>query len=96
MSIPTFAWSFTTLENRVATVTLKASKAGKAARLGSDFWKEMPSLFSWLASNDEVRVVVLRGEGEHFTSGLDLSSMQELAPLLMGQPGPKNAPRCTS
>jgi len=90
MTAPTFSWSHTSVENRVALVTLKATASGKANRMGPAFWKEMPALFSWLSSNDEVRAVVLRGEGEHFTSGLDLASMEELAPLLLGQPGAKD------
>jgi enoyl-CoA hydratase len=93
MTAPTFSWSHTSVEGRVALVTLKATSSGKANRMGPAFWKELPSLFSWLASNDEVRAVVLRGEGEHFSSGLDLASMEELAPLLMGQPGARDRTR---
>ncbi len=61
------------LEDHVATVVMRA--AGKASRMGPAFWSEMPEAFAWLDSTPEVRAVVLRGEGEHFSYGLDLATM---------------------
>ena len=61
------------LEDQVATVVMRA--AGKASRMGPAFWSEMPEAFAWLDSTPEVRAVVLRGEGEHFSYGLDLATM---------------------
>ena len=72
-----FPASFTTLaiavEDHVATVTMKA--IGKASRMGPAFWSDMPAAFAWLDAATEVRAVVLRGEGEHFSFGLDLATM---------------------
>jgi enoyl-CoA hydratase len=62
-----------TVEDHVATVVLRA--AGKASRMGPAFWAEMPEAFAWLDAAPEVRAVVLRGEGEHFSYGLDLATM---------------------
>jgi len=62
-----------TLKDHVATVTLRAT--GKASRMGPAFWKEMPDAFAWLDAEPDVRAVVLRGEGEHFSYGLDLATM---------------------
>jgi enoyl-CoA hydratase len=59
--------------DHVATVVLRAT--GKANRMGPAFWSEMPQVFAWLDAAPEVRAVVLRGEGEHFTYGLDLATM---------------------
>ncbi len=72
------------IEDHVATVTLRAAGAlGKANRMGPAFWREMPEAFAWLDASPDVRAVVLRGEGEHFTYGLDLATMAgELAPAL--------------
>ena len=70
-----------TVEDHVATVVLRAS--GKANRMGPAFWAEMPEAFAWLDAAPEVRAVVVRGEGEHFSYGLDLATMGgDLAPLV--------------
>jgi enoyl-CoA hydratase len=61
------------VEDHVATVVLRA--AGKANRMGPAFWAEMPEAFAWLDAAPEVRAVVVRGEGEHFSYGLDLATM---------------------
>jgi enoyl-CoA hydratase len=69
------------LEDHVATVVMRA--AGKASRMGPAFWAEMPEAFAWLDASPDVRAVVLRGEGEHFSYGLDLATMGgDLAPVL--------------
>jgi enoyl-CoA hydratase len=67
--------------DHVATVTLRAT--GKAPRMGGEFWKGMPELFAKLDADDAVRVVILRGEGEHFSFGLDLATMaSDIQPFL--------------
>jgi enoyl-CoA hydratase len=69
------------VEEHVATVTLRAK--GKANRMGPEFWREMPEAMAALDRDDAVRAIVLRGEGEHFSYGLDLATMGgELAPML--------------
>lgn len=73
MPIPDFSFCAVTIEAHVATVTLKAT--GKANRMGPEFWRGMPELFAWLDKADDVRAIVLRGEGEHFSYGLDLATM---------------------
>jgi enoyl-CoA hydratase len=51
--------------------------------MGPAFWGEMPAAFAHLDGDPEVRAIVLRGEGEHFTYGLDLATMGgDLAPVL--------------
>ena len=71
--IPAFTALGVTIEDHVATVVLRA--VGKANRMGPAFWAEMPQAFAWLDGEPEVRAVVLRGEGEHFSYGLDLATM---------------------
>ena len=68
------------VKSGIADVVLTAT--GKANRMGPDYWAQMPGLFSRLDAADDVRVVVLRGGGEHFSYGLDLIAMAgELAAL---------------
>lgn len=48
---------------------------GKGNAMGPDFWREMPELFAGLDRDEDVRAVIVRGEGDNFSYGLDLSSM---------------------
>jgi enoyl-CoA hydratase len=70
------------IDDHVATVTLRAS--GKASRMGPAFWREMPEAFAWLDAEPDVRAVLLRGEGEHFSYGLDLATMGGEIGSIMG------------
>ena len=75
-----------TTQHDVAIVTLAAT--GKANRMGPEFWEQLPLLFERLDGDDSIRVIVLRGAGEHFSYGLDLVAMgQELAPYLAPDAG---------
>lgn len=59
---------------------------GKGNAMGPDFWREMPELFAALDDDDEIRVVVVRGEGGQFSYGLDLAAMMgELGQHLGGE-----------
>jgi enoyl-CoA hydratase len=84
-SLPTMSgYDFTcaaaTVREGVAEVSLSAS--GKGNRMGPDYWAQMAPLFEQLDADDAVRVVLLSGQGEHFSYGLDLASMAgELAEL---------------
>lgn len=76
------------VDQHVAHVVLKAT--GKGSRMGPDYWQQMPVLFGRLDANEAVRAVVLSGEGDHFSFGLDLASMSaELAPVLQPDGGAK-------
>lgn len=70
---PAFSWATISVENHIADVVLTAT--GKASRMGPAFWNEMPALFQWLDANEDVRAVILRGQGEAFSHGLDLATM---------------------
>ena len=79
--IPALTALSISIDDHVATVTLRAS--GKASRMGPAFWREMPEAFAWLDAEPGVRAILLRGEGEHFSYGLDLATMGgELASVL--------------
>ncbi len=69
----------------VAEVVMKGP--GKGNALGPEFWAECPEVFARLSKDDSVRAIVLYGEGQHFTFGLDLKAMM---PILMPHLGPPN------
>lgn len=73
-----------TVTDHVAEVLMCAT--GKAPRMGPAFWNEFSQVFRAIDGDDSVRAVLLRGEGQHFSTGLDLVAMgAEVAPLV-GQP----------
>jgi enoyl-CoA hydratase len=72
------------VSDHIAEVTMRAT--GKAPRMGPSFWNEFSQVFRAIDADESVRVVLLRGEGQHFSTGLDLVAMgAEVAPLV-GQP----------
>ena len=48
---------------------------GKGNAMGPDFWREIPEVFARLDGDDEVRAIIIRGEGGNFSYGLDLAAM---------------------
>lgn len=59
---------------------------GKGNAMGPAFWRECPGVFEALDRDDDVRAVLVRAEGPHFTYGLDLPAMMgDLGPLLGGE-----------
>lgn len=67
----------------VAEITLRGP--GKGNALGPDVWRELPAVVEVLDADPEVRVLLLKGSGDHFTYGLDLKGMMpDLGPHLAG------------
>lgn len=68
-------------EDGIAEVILAGPGRGNA--MGPDFWRELPLAVDQLATDRKVRAVLVRGDGGHFSYGLDLPAMaSEIAPLL--------------
>jgi enoyl-CoA hydratase/carnithine racemase len=63
----------TELAGAVATVTL--NRPDKANAMSATLWQEVRAVMRWADETDAVRVVVLRGAGRHFTSGIDLAML---------------------
>src|SRR5882724_286450 len=61
------------ISDYIASVTMLGP--GKGNAMGPDFFRELPELFRRLDTDDDVRVVILRGSGDHFCFGLDLMAM---------------------
>lgn len=74
------------IDGHIAQVVL--NHPAKMNAMGPWFWDEMPNIFRQIDDNDDVRVVVIRGEGKAFSAGLDLVEMMPRLPL--GASGPDN------
>lgn len=62
---------------RVAWVTLNRPRYHNAQ--SRQLLEDLDAAFEQAVDDDEVRVVVLKGEGEHFSSGHDLGTPEEMA-----------------
>lgn len=65
------------LSERIATVTL--NRPEKANAMEEAMWHELRAAMRWADETPEVRCVVLRGAGKHFTSGIDLAMLAALS-----------------
>ena len=52
--------------------------------LDDHFFKELPRLLSTLDDNPSVRIVILKGSGNHFCSGIDLSFLSSFVGSQLG------------
>ncbi|WP_298358830.1 crotonase/enoyl-CoA hydratase family protein [Runella sp.] len=66
-----------TIENYVAQVIF--NRPERANALNQKAWDEMKAIFEELDENDEVRVIVLSGNGKHFCAGIDLELLMNVA-----------------
>ncbi|HZI05203.1 MAG TPA: crotonase/enoyl-CoA hydratase family protein [Archangium sp.] len=82
----TAAYQSLRIEQADGIAELVLTGPSKGNSLGPDFWREMPEVLRALDADDSVRVILLRGDGAHFTYGLDLMAMTEsLGPLILGE-----------
>lgn len=75
--------SFTvTATEQVATLVFTNPKRSNA--MGEAFWTEFPQALKELAAQGNTRALVIYGEGDHFSAGIDLAMFQSptLAPAL--------------
>lgn len=66
-----------TIENHIAQVVF--NRPERANALNQKAWDEMKAIFEELDENDEVRVIVLSGNGKHFCAGIDLELLMNVA-----------------
>ena len=71
------------LTDHVATVTL--NRPEKVNAMEEAMWQEIRTAMQWADATAEVRCVVLRGAGKHFTSGIDLAMLGSLNARLKEQ-----------
>ncbi|AKA80654.1 MULTISPECIES: crotonase/enoyl-CoA hydratase family protein [Pseudomonas] len=65
------------LNGNVAHVQI--NRPEKINAMNAAFWSEIIEIFQWVEDTDAVRVVVLSGNGKHFSSGIDLMLLASVA-----------------
>lgn len=56
-------------------MTVSLLGPGKGNAMGPEFWEELPKAMDELAQMNDVRCIVFRGSGDHFSYGLNLPQM---------------------
>ena len=64
---------------------LRLNRPDKANAFSLTMWDEFPQAVDWLGRQAEVRVVIVCGEGRHFTAGIDLEALAHLAAMVSGK-----------
>lgn len=67
------------IKNDIAQVSF--NRPEKANALHMDAWDEMQTIFNTLSRTDDVRVIILAGEGKHFCAGIDLELLMSIGRL---------------
>ena len=57
---------------------VRFNRPDKANALHAPAWEELRTIFTGLADNPAVRVVILSGEGRHFCAGIDLTMLMSI------------------
>ena len=66
----------TTIKNKICTVKLNRPEVRNA--LGLEMREELKDFFTVIKDRDDVKVIVLTGEGNAFSAGGDLSALKEV------------------
>lgn len=71
------------IEGQGAVAELILLGPGRGNAMGPDFWRELPLAVAQIEADTAVRALIVRGNGEHFSYGLDLPAMAaQLQPIL--------------
>eukprot|EP00039_Didymoeca_costata_P013720 m.212760 g.212760 ORF g.212760 m.212760 type:complete len:307 (+) comp15857_c0_seq8:74-994(+) len=60
---------------------VELARPEKHNAMNSEFWEQCKKTFDSLSHNGTVRAIVLSGQGESFSAGIDLSTLQQAEPL---------------
>ncbi len=65
---------------------LSLNRPDKANGMTPDFWSDLPRLVREIDADPAIRVLVISGEGRHFTGGMDLASFNDIAKIMAEEP----------
>ncbi len=65
---------------------LAMNRPEKANGMNPAFWEELPRIVRDLDCKPEIRVLVVSGEGKHFSGGMDLAAFNDIAAMTKAEP----------
>lgn len=63
------------LNHQDAVAVIELNRPEKANAMEEAMWQEIRQAMNWADTTPEIRVIVLRGAGKHFTAGIDLAML---------------------
>ncbi len=69
------------VEKDAGVTHVKINRPEKANAFNQTCWEEMQSIFEDLSDDETTRVIILSGEGKHFTAGIDLELLMSVQSL---------------
>lgn len=60
------------IKDNIAHLSMSRPEALNA--MSRVFWKELPEIIKDIDKNSQARVIVLSGQGKHFSAGMDLAN----------------------
>lgn len=76
------SYNFYKLKKKGHLVWVFLNRPEKKNAMGPDAWKEIIPIFTGIDADEEIRVVIIAGEGNDFSSGIDLTGMASMVPTL--------------
>lgn len=67
------------VEQHGAIAHIMINRPAKANAMDKAFWTEMVEIFNWVDGTDKIRVAVISGVGKHFSAGIDLQMLAQVA-----------------
>jgi enoyl-CoA hydratase len=75
----TYNYFIVSIENKIANVII--NRPEKANSFHMEAWLEMQMVFESLSETEEVRAIILSGNGKHFSSGIDLELLMSIGEI---------------
>ena len=80
----TFSQLDIVLEGKILVAYLNRPR--KANALNRELWFEIEKLANWVHECPDIRALILAGHGNHFTSGIDFSLIQDMSSQFQNKP----------
>lgn len=67
------------IEEHGAIAHIMINRPAKANAMDEAFWTEIIEAFSWVDETETIRVAIISGAGNHFSAGIDLQMLAQVA-----------------
>ncbi len=72
------------VEDKIGRISL--SRPDKANAMNGKMWQELREAFHWAHEQSDIRVVILNGQGPHFSAGIDFGLIMEIVGRIQPKP----------